>query len=263
MNLNQTNNFVRNSHSSAKLNSKELFYLQGIADVTTDISKLICNSAFPTTDHIFKTIGDAGQQLENFAETSSQQGQQLLEKATIESGRYIEDLAQNPVLKFISNLWGAGWLKTLLGDIDRDKMQEKVKSLQGEYSLETSNQIAHRVMVNKAWEAGKIGLTTNIIPPIAIAMLGIELAATTRLQAEMIYEIAAAYGLDLHEPARRGEVLAIFGLSVGGNTLKTGLSLVEILPIIGPVVAASTNAITIYVLGLIAGNFYEAKLNQK
>ncbi|NES73730.1 MAG: hypothetical protein F6K24_55350, partial [Okeania sp. SIO2D1] len=98
-------------------------------------------------------------------------------------------------------------------------------------------------------------------PPIALALFGVELAATTKLQSEMLYQIAGAYGLDLNEPARRGEVLGIFGLSLGGSMLKGGLSFVEIIPGIGPVVGASTNAVTIYSLGYTACQFYEAKLN--
>ena len=78
----------------------------------------------------------------------------------------------------------------------------------------------------------------------------------------MVYEIAAAYGLDLDEPARRGEVLAIFGLSLGADVLKTGLTVVEIIPGIGAVVGASTNAAMLYVLGQTACRFYEQKTDQ-
>ncbi|NEP45787.1 MAG: hypothetical protein F6K35_43915, partial [Okeania sp. SIO2H7] len=92
-------------------------------------------------------------------------------------------------------------------------------------------------------------------------LFGIELAATTKMQAEMVYEIAAAYGLDLSDPARRGEVMAIFGLSLGGSSFKTGLSVIEIIPGVGPVVAASSNAMMLYALGFTACRFYEGKLN--
>jgi uncharacterized protein (DUF697 family) len=73
------------------------------------------------------------------------------------------------------------------------------------------------------------------------------------------YEIAAAYGLDIKEPARRGEVLAIYGLSFGGNFLKAALNFIEIIPGIGAVVGASTNAAILYVMGQIACRFYEGK----
>ncbi|MGK7947532.1 MAG: hypothetical protein AB4368_01670 [Xenococcaceae cyanobacterium] len=92
--------------------------------------------------------------------------------------------------------------------------------------------------------------------------MGIELIATTKMQTEMVYEIAAAYGLDLENPARRGETLAIFGLSLGADVLKTGLTVVEIVPGIGAVVGASTNAAILYVLGQTACRFYTGKIDQ-
>ncbi len=119
--------------------------------------------------------------------------------------------------------------------------------------------LLNRLIIEKTWKGGRLGLLTNIIPPIAALFLGIELIATTKLQTEMVYEIAAAYGLDLDEPARRGEVLAIFGLSLGADVIKTGLTVVEIIPGIGAVVGASTNAAMLYVLGQTACRFYQGK----
>jgi uncharacterized protein (DUF697 family) len=78
----------------------------------------------------------------------------------------------------------------------------------------------------------------------------------------MVYRIAAAYGFSLKDPARRGEVLAIFGLSVGGSgVLKVGLGFVELLPVVGAMVGASNNAALLYSLGYVTCRFYEAKRN--
>ena len=234
---------------------------ESIADAASELCKSIFEGASQATQNIAKTTAGVGMLLEDFAENSTRQAHQLLEQATTETGRKIQSAAQNPILKFLSNLWGAGWLKTLLGEIDTKQIEAKVKKLQQEYPLEKPSEIAHRVMVEKAWEGSKVGLITNIIPPIAVALFGIELAATTKMQAEMVYEIAAAYGLDLSDPARRGEVMAIFGLSLGGSSFKTGLSVIEIIPGVGPVVAASSNAMMLYALGFTACRFYEGKLN--
>jgi uncharacterized protein (DUF697 family) len=45
----------------------------------------------------------------------------------------------------------------------------------------------------------------------------------------------------------------------GSGVLKGGLSFVELIPVIGAVVGASSNATLIYSLGYIACRFYEAK----
>ncbi|AFZ34420.1 hypothetical protein Sta7437_0832 [Stanieria cyanosphaera PCC 7437] len=185
--------------------------------------------------------------------------QKLLERTTTQTGLTLKAIAQNPLLRFIDKIFGLNWLLTFLGEVDTTKIRTKVEQLQAKHPQETNNQIAHRLIVAKSWQAGRLGILTNIIPPIAAALLGIELIATAKLQAEMVYEIAAAYGLDLEEPTRRGEVLALFGLSLGTNFFKTGLSFIEILPGIGPAVGASTNAAILYVLGQTTCRFYEGK----
>jgi uncharacterized protein (DUF697 family) len=80
----------------------------------------------------------------------------------------------------------------------------------------------------------------------------------------MVYEIASLYGLDLKDTARKGEVLAIFGLALGGGRLlkAAGLGLLRNVPFAGAAIAASSNATMIYSLGYAACRFYEAKLDE-
>ncbi|MEM8718186.1 MAG: hypothetical protein AAGE84_02600 [Cyanobacteria bacterium P01_G01_bin.39] len=188
--------------------------------------------------------------------------QKVLEKTTVSTGQTLEWIASNPVLTSADKVVGLDWLMTFLGKVDIKKIQANAEQMRSQYPDETANQIAQRLIVQKTWSGGRLGLLTNIVPPIAALFLGIELVATTKLQTEMIYEIAAAYGLDLNDPARRGEALAIFGLSLGADVLKTGLTVVEIIPGIGAVVGASTNAAILYVLGQTACRFYEGKISQ-
>lgn len=186
--------------------------------------------------------------------------QKFVEEGTETVGKIVTPIAENPVIKFGSKLPGISWLLAALGQVNVEKAQNEVEKLRQDYPLETPEQIAHRIIVDTALKGGGVGLITNFVPPLALALFGIELAAVTALQAEMIYRIAAAYGFSLKEPARRGEALAIFGLSVGGSgVLKGGLGFVELIPLIGAGVGATSNAALLYSLGYIACRFYEAK----
>ena len=206
-------------------------------------------------------LTEAIKTVEEFTEGVTTQVQTLLEQTTQSTGETMNAIAENPVLKSADNIIGLDWLMTFLGKVDTAKVRAKVERVRSQYPRETPAQIAHHLIMEKTWEGGRLGLLTNIIPPVAALFLGIELIATAKLQTEMVYEIAAAYGLDLEKPTRRGEVLAIFGLSLGADVLKTGLTVVEILPGIGAVVGASTNAAMLYVLGQTACRFYEGKAN--
>jgi uncharacterized protein (DUF697 family) len=198
--------------------------------------------------------------VENLTTTLTAETQKLFEKTTISTGQTLEWIAANPVIQAADKLIGIDWLIPFLGKVNIEKVQRTVDEMRSQYPQETSHQIAQRLIVQKTWSGGRLGLITNIIPPIAALFLGIELIATTRLQTEMVYEIAAAYNLDLNESARRGEVLAIFALSLGADVLKTGLTVVEIIPGLGAVVGASTNAVMLYVLGQTTCRFYEGKI---
>jgi uncharacterized protein (DUF697 family) len=207
-------------------------------------------------------FAEAIETINNLTKTLTLEVQKVLEETTTSTGQTLDWIASNPILKAADNIVGSNWLTAFLGKVDRAKVQGTVAEMRSQYPQETDGEIAQRLIVEKAWSGGRLGLLTNIIPPVAALLLGIELIATTKLQTEMVYEIAAAYGLDLDEPARRGEVLAIFGLSLGADALKTGLNLVEIIPGIGAVVGASTNAAMLYVLGQTACRFYEGKIDR-
>jgi uncharacterized protein (DUF697 family) len=147
-----------------------------------------------------------------------------------------------------------------LGQVNSEKVEREVAELRQNYPLETSAQLSQRVITDIAFKAAGAGLITNIVPPFAVSLLALDIAAVTALQAEMVYRIAAIYGFSLHDPTRRGEVLALWGLSMGGSgVLKTGLSLVEIIPIVGAGVGVVSNAALLYSLGQVAIQFYEAK----
>ena len=201
---------------------------------------------------IISTVG-------SLTEVLTTETQKIFEKTTESTGQTLDWIASNPVLTAADNIIGLDWLMTFLGKVDTTKIKATVEEVRSQYPNETAEQIVQRLIVQKTWDGGRVGLLTNIIPPIAALFLGVELIATTKLQTEMVYEIAAAYDLDLDEPARRGEVLAIFGLSLGADVLKTGLTVVEILPGVGAVVGASTNAAMLYVLGQTANRFYQQK----
>ena len=199
--------------------------------------------------------------VENITQTIASQTQNILEQTTTATGKTLEWIAKNPLIKTVDNTLGLDWLMAFLGKVDTTKIRATVDKMRSQYPDATPDEIAHRLIVQKTWSAGRLGLVTNIVPPIAALFLGIELIATTKLQGELVYEIAAAYSLDLEDPTRRGEVLAIYGLSLGVDVVKTGLTVVEMIPGIGAVVGASTNAAILYVLGQTACRFYQGKIS--
>lgn len=218
------------------------------AKSASGVAQVAADTLTGTTMVVGKTVGTATHQ--------------LVEQGTETVGKIVTPIAENPLVKYAAKVPGVNVLMAALGQVDVEKAQNEVEQLRREYPSETPEQLAHRIIVDTAVKAGGMGLLTNFLPPLALTLFGVELAALTALQAEMIYRIASVYGFSPNDSARRGEVLAIFGLSVGGSgALKLGLGFVELLPVIGAAVGASNNAALIYSLGSIASRYYDTKRN--
>ncbi len=185
---------------------------------------------------------------------------EFVETGTETLGQTVTPIVMHPLIKFATKVPGVSWLMAALGQVDEERVQREVESLKSTYPLESVEALAQRIISDTAWKAAGIGLATNFIPPLALTLLAVDLGAIAALQAQMIYRIAAVYGFSPTEPARRGEVLAIWGLSTGSSSLiKAGLSVVELVPIVGAAVGSAGDAAMLYGLGQVACRFYEAK----
>lgn len=191
-----------------------------------------------------------------------QQVHDWLSPATTKAGEAIDRVGNNWFVRRFTRFLNLDWLVGASDSVDLAKAAAAVKKLQQEHPYESPDRIAHRIMADKATRAGGIGLATSVLPGVALALFAVDLAATTKLQAEMVYQIAAAYGLDLKDPTRKGEVLTIFGLGLGESRLLrlAGLEMLRNVPLAGALVGASSNAVMLYSLGYAACRFYEAKL---
>lgn len=208
-------------------------------------------------------VGKVGQVLAHLSDAANQQIHDWISPATQTAGEAVDRIGNNWFVRKLTRFLNLGWLVGATDDVELAKAEAEVKKLQQEHPNESPGQIAHRIMVEKATRAGGIGLASSVLPGAALALLAVDLAATTRLQTEMVYQIAAAYGLDLNDPARKGEILGIFGLGLGGGRLlrAAGLDLLRSVPFAGAFIGASSNAAMLYSLGYTACRFYEAKVN--
>lgn len=185
---------------------------------------------------------------------------EFVEQGTETIGSVVTPIATHPFTKFATKVPGASWLMAALGQVDIDKAQQEVEMLRRTHPLENAEALAQRVILDTTWKAAGVGLATNFVPPLALMLLAVDLGAIAALQAEMIYRIAAIYGFSPTESARRGEVIAIWGLSSGSSgVMKAGLSIVEIIPLVGAAVGSTANAAMLFGLGQVACRFYEAK----
>ncbi|MGB7247294.1 MAG: hypothetical protein WBC73_00030 [Phormidesmis sp.] len=204
-----------------------------------------------------KTARDTTTQM---SEAAADSAHSALEQTTETVGNTLHPIAENPAMDYVAKLPGLSWLTSALGRVDKEKAEAEVLKLKTKYPNESSEEIAHHIIVDSTIKAGGVGFATNIVPPVALGLFAVDLAAVAALQSEMLYRIAAAYDFDVADPARKGEALTIFALSAGASSaVKSGLSIVELVPIVGAAIGASSNAGILYSFGIAASQFYKRK----
>lgn len=205
--------------------------------------------------------------VQEIGKATTQPALQWIEDRSRDAGQVVISVGSlpplsDPIVQRFAGLLRLNWLLGLTEEVNLDKARAEVTGLQLQYPQDSAADIAHRLMVNKAIIASGIGFASSALPGFATTLLALDLVATITLQTEMLYQIAAAYGLDLADPARKGEVLAIFGLALGGgNAVKAGLGFMRNIPFAGAMIGAGTDATMIYSLGYAACRYYEAKLH--
>ncbi|NJL84360.1 MAG: hypothetical protein HC890_18145 [Chloroflexaceae bacterium] len=187
----------------------------------------------------------------------------FLEAGTRQTGKTLASAANNDVLRFVIDRLGVDWLRIVVGEADLEKIRGNVRQLRQKFPGESAQSLSHRLLLEKMLYAGGLGIAANLIPPVAIALLGVELAALAKLEAEMVYQLAEVYGLDLSDPARRGEVLGVLLVALmTSGFFKGGIGLiVEMIPLIGTVYGATINVTTLGALGSATNRYYDNKVS--
>jgi uncharacterized protein (DUF697 family) len=221
-------------------------------------------SAFEQTlEAIAKNVQFTVQSVTSAVDALVPNAQRWVEASTEGLGQAATLIAENPLIKATARLPGLRWMSAALGQVNPLDIQRQTDQLRQKYPQDSTDQLVQRTIQSAALNAAGVGLATNLLPPIAVALFAIDIAAVATLQAEMLYRIANLYGFAADEPTRRGEVLAIYALSIGGTgVLKTFLSIPETIPVAGAVIGASSDAALLFGLGQVANHYYAAKRNR-
>jgi len=221
-------------------------------DVTQDA--LVAAMSVPRA--IASNLQDSNRSMESTVNSAHTWAEQITE--TI--GQVVTPIAENPLVKFGTKVPGLSWFMAALGQVDVDKVEQELGELRRKYPIDSSEQLARRVIADAAMKAAQVGFVTNFIPPAAFLLSVFDIGAVAALQANMIYRIASVYGFSPTDSARRGEVIAIWGLfSSSSGLVKSGLSFVEVIPGLGAAVGITSDAALLYGVGQIAMQFYEQK----
>ena len=202
-------------------------------------------------------------------------------------GDTVSKSKENWLSRLLTKYLGANWLLDLLEKVDIQKACKRVAKVQRAYPQETPAQISQRLIWNKAKYLGGLGFASGLVPPgLNVPFIVLDVITTVIVQMELVYEIAAAHGLDLEAQERKGELVLVMAVGAGSDRAVTaGLrgfeqkftpvlleQLAKVLggklakkfvtrsiPLIGAALGAGANITFLYLLGKTAVQFYSNK----
>jgi uncharacterized protein (DUF697 family) len=175
------------------------------------------------------------------------------------AGDLLEQTKTNHKFKELAEKLQVAPFLVALEKINIQGAQQHVREISKKHPTLSPAEISHRLIQEKAVLLGAKGMACGILPGFAAGFLAVDMATAMVAQAELIYQIAYAYDLNLNESARKAEAVTIFGLAFGCNAaIGAGLGLVRNIPVAGALVGAGSNAVMTYAIGLAASHYYSA-----
>ncbi len=220
---------------------------------TIETSSKVAESALTETK---KAIGTTLQQAQATTHSAVQSTSQAVSQTWDKTAEFTQEQMQSLTANLDVKL-----LLPFIKAVDLQAATRVVQELREKYPEDSKESLSHRLIQKKVAIVAGLGFASSIIPGASIVFGSLDFAALASLQAELGYQISAVYDLDLEDPARQWEILAIFGAAMGTDfALTTGLKYVlRNVPIAGGVVGASSNAMAIYAIGYAACRFYESQ----
>lgn len=167
-----------------------------------------------------------------------------------------------------------------LSDADAEAAARRVRALRERHPNLGPEELAERLIGRACKRTAAVGAVSSgaaLLPGIGTltaltAGLAADLAATFKLQAELVLEIAAAFEAPLSSLDEQKLILLVTGVSTGSNALLNrasqqvtarlgarlaGRGALKALPVVGLVASSGTNALATYVIGRRAVAYFD------
>jgi len=204
-------------------------------------------------------------------------------------GEKVEQAQEHWLARQLSQRLGVNWLLDLIYRVDTVRITADVQRLRAKFPQATARELSQHLIKDKLLSIGGVGFVAGLVPlGVNIPFLALDVVTSLRLQCELVYGIAAVYGLDLTDTQRKGELLWVLALGFGSEKVilssveyveKTALPLItpwlleqlakrlstqiaekfvtRWIPLVGAFLGAGANIALLHLVGRAAMGFYE------
>lgn len=152
-------------------------------------------------------------------------------------------------------------LDPLLNGLDQlpyGELEKRIRSHRQRYKDLPLDEQAHRLVIDRTVELARSGLAGSLVPVIG-GLFAVSAEQAAKRQVELAAELALLYGRSPSDEALRHEIATILTSVMAGKALiKTGADLLQVVPLGGAVVSASSTAAMTYAIGQAAMQYQKA-----
>ncbi|MBW4627911.1 MAG: hypothetical protein KME49_20975 [Brasilonema octagenarum HA4186-MV1] len=143
--------------------------------------------------------------------------------------------------------------------IDLDAVEKFVTLVLTKFPNATPEQMTQRLLRRQLFRVSRTSVVMSVVPSKMAESVGVDHVEIALIQAEIIFQIAVAYGFELQIPECKNEAFAILDRVLRANRLATiGLSATQIIPVAGGFINTGTDTYLVYQIGNTAQQFYKS-----
>lgn len=143
--------------------------------------------------------------------------------------------------------------------IDLDAVEKFVTLVLTKFPNATPEQMTQRLLRRQLLRVSRTSVVMSVVPSKMAESVGVDHVEIALIQAEIIFQIAVAYGFELQVPECKNEAFAILDRVLRANRLaRIGLSATQMIPVAGGFINTGTDTYLVYQIGNTAQQFYKS-----
>ncbi|KAB8333466.1 hypothetical protein SD80_016805 [Scytonema tolypothrichoides VB-61278] len=252
-------------HTSRKANIpsflKTLQELGGtISEVSSQISEDMVSEVTKLKRDIVKSVKSATELGQDVAQSAIERGKAAQQETRQFFGDKLEQNQESLRKKLDENQTAKeAAARAHIEQIDLDAVEKFVTLLLTKFPNATPEQITQRLLRRQLFRVSRTSVVMSVVPSKMAESVGVDYVEIALIQAEIIFQIAVAYGFELQVPECKNEAFAILDRVLRANRLaRIGLSATQMIPVAGGFISTGTDTYLVYKIGNTAQQFYKS-----
>lgn len=245
---------------------KKLQELGGtVSEVGSQISEDMVSEVTKLRQDIVKSVKSATEFGQDVAQSTIERGKAVQQGTRQFFGEKLEQNQDSLKKKLEENQAAKeAAARAQIEQIDLDTVEKLVANLCTKFPNAKPEQIAQRLLRRQLLRVSKTSVVMSVVPPKMAETVGVDYVEIALIQAEIIFQIAVAYGFELQVPECQDEAFAIIDRVLRANRLAIiGLSATQMIPFAGGFINTGTDTYLVYQIGNTAQQFYKSLIEEE